>query len=127
MKRNDRYIHKKFISIKIIIIILHCLYIMKGLEKLFYKSELTLVSALFKLETPRHKFDDYLIWVTNLLQIDKPIIFYVDEFIYDLIKEKRPKKYADKTIWIKRKFSDLFFYRHYKTALEKTYIIFVCL
>lgn len=123
MKRNNRNVHQKFISIKIIIIILHILNIIKGFQKIFYKSEITLVSGLFKLETPRHTFDDYLNWVTNLLQINKPIIFYVDEVIYDLIKEKRPKEYADKTIWRKQKFSDLFFYRHYRKALEKTYII----
>ena len=120
--KNVRKFNNKYK--KLIIIFILCFFVCCLLQNKFYtKHEMTLVSALFRVETPRHKFDDYFLWVTNLLQINKPIIFFVDKNISKILKKIRPKQYKKKTIWIELDITDLFFYRHYKKELEKTYII----
>ena len=122
-KRNVRinnYIDKK---IKIILVFLHFFYVLNVIPKNINRDEITLVSALFRMETPRHKFENYIKWVKNLLQINKPFIFYVDKNISSIIKENRPKEYENITIWVELNLSELFFYRHYRKKLEKTYLI----
>ena len=44
-----------------------------GLKE-YPNDEITLVTALFQLATPRHKFEDYFIWLDNLLKINRSIV-----------------------------------------------------
>jgi len=78
---------------------------------------------LFQIETTRHRFSDYLKWVNNLLKINKPIVFFVQPNISDIIKKKRPNKFKNKTIWIERNFSNLYAYKNYLKQFKETYII----
>ena len=87
------------------------------------EDNITLVTALFKLKSNRHRFNEYLIWIENLLQINKPIVFYIEPSLLNTIKEKRPKIYENKTIWIERNFSDLYAYKHDLKKFQETYII----
>ena len=92
-----------------------------GLKE-YPNDEITLVTALFQLATPRHKFEDYFIWLDNLLKINRSIVFFMSKNLSEIIKSKRPTKYENKTIWIEKEFSELYFYR-YKKEFEKTYLI----
>ena len=87
------------------------------------EDNITLVTALFKLKSNRHRFNEYLIWIENLLQINKPIVFFIEPSLLNIIKEKRPKIYENKTIWIERNFSDLYAYKHDLKKFQETYII----
>ena len=58
-----------------------------------------------------------------MLQINKPIIFFIQSNITNIIKDKRPKIYQSKTIWIEKNFSSLYSYKHYLKAFKETYII----
>ena len=87
------------------------------------QDNITLVSTLFKTDTNRHNFEDYYIWIEKLFKINKPIIFFTQSDILEKIKEKRPKIYENKTIWIERNFSDLYSYKNYLFKFNETYII----
>ena len=87
------------------------------------QDNITLVSTLFKTDTNRHNFEDYYIWIEKLFKINKPIIFFTQSDILEKIKEKRPKIYENKTIWIERNFSDLYSYKNYLNKFNETYII----
>ena len=87
------------------------------------QDNITLVTTLYKIKDRRHKFEEYLKWVENLLRINKPIIFFIQPGLLEIIKEKRPKIYENKTIWIERNFSDLYAYKNYLQQFKDTYII----
>jgi len=92
-------------------------------KKIYPKDNITLVTALFKLKTNRHKFNSYFNWIKNLLSINSSIIIFTDNYIYKRIKGKRPKIYNNKTIWIKYDFSNLYSYKHFKKDFIKSYKI----
>lgn len=92
------------------------------LEYKYPSEEITLVTTLYQLPTNRHIFTEYFQWIENLLQINRPIIIYIQKNLSQIIKSKRPKIYENKTIWIENEFSELYFY-NYKKEFEKTYII----
>ena len=88
----------------------------------YVQDDVTLVTTLFKLPTPRHKFSDYIPWIEKLLQVNKPIVFFIQKNLSEMIKPKRPKIYDNKTIWIELDFSELYFNK-YKKEFEQTYLI----
>ena len=93
-----------------------------SLEYKYPTEEITLVTTLYQLPTNRHIFTEYFQWIENLLQINRPIIIYIQKNLSQIIKSKRPKIYENKTIWIENEFSELYFY-NYKKEFEKTYLI----
>lgn len=83
---------------------------------------ITLVTALYQLPTNRHNFSDYFIWIENFLKVNKPIVFYIQKNLSQIIKKKRPKIFSNKTIFIEKNFSKLYFSK-YKKEFEETYKI----
>jgi hypothetical protein len=87
------------------------------------QDDITLVTAFFNVSSPRHKFNEYLIWINNLLQLNISLVFFIDKSISNQIKNKRPKKYEKKTIWIENDLTDLFSYKHFKNDFAKSFLI----
>ena len=83
---------------------------------------ITIVTTLYQIPTNRHKFEEYLVWIENLLSLNKSIVFYIQKNLSHVVKSKRPKIYENKTIWIENEFSDLYFYK-FKKEFEDTYEI----
>ena len=126
IKINKKKIwQKKNILYKLIIIIFCLILFTFSLidNKNFLKDDITLVTCLYQIETNRHNFSDYLIWVDNLLQINKSIIFYVQPNLSNIIKSKRPQIFENKTILIEKNFSSLYSYLHYLKQFKETYFI----
>ena len=48
----------------------------------------------------KHRFSDDNYWISNLLKINRSMIFFLDKSIASKIIYKRPKEYGNKTIWI---------------------------
>ena len=116
---------KNFIACKIFVLVFisFCFFGIKNKRKNFIQDDITLVTCLYQIDTNRHKHEEYLIWVENLLQINRPIIFFIQPNISKIIKEKRPKEYQNKTIWIEKNFCSLYSYKHYLKQFKETYII----
>ena len=76
------------------------------------QDEITLVTCLYQINTNRHKFSDYLEWIDLLLQINKPIVFYIQPNLSEIIKHKRPQVLQKKTIWIEKEFSIVFMHMY---------------
>lgn len=111
----------KLISISIFISYLYTMQ-KKSYKNNYQKEYITIVTTLYQLPTNRHKFEEYLVWIENLLSLNKSIVFYIQKNLSNAIKSKRPKIYENKTIWIEKEFSDLYFYK-YKKEFEETYKI----
>ena len=91
-----------------------------SLESIKYPTDdITIVTALYRIPTPRHRFTEYFDWLDNFLQINRSIVFFLQKNLSEIVKSKRPKIYENKTIWIENEFSDLYFYK-YKKEFEKT-------
>lgn len=109
-----------FLNIELLIIYLLPF---KLIRKKYPQDNITLVTALFKIESNRHYFKEYLNWVNNLLSINSSIVFFIDKEIASQIKYKRPDIYRNKTIWIEEKLSNLYSYKHFKKEFIETYKI----
>jgi FkbM family methyltransferase len=82
----------------------------------------TIISGLFYIGRDKWQYsgfppdvDRYKSWVGNLLKQDINLYFYVDDYYYDFVFEKR-KKYDpnfEKTVLIKISLDDLYFYKKY--------------
>ena len=83
---------------------------------------ITLVSCYFKIKS-KHSLSQYSEWINNFLQINHPLVFFVDDFHYREIINKRPKIYRNKTIWIKTKITDFYSYKKYFNEYNRTYNI----
>ena len=96
--------------------------------KTYPKDEITLVTALFRMKS-KFTIYMYLSWVSNLLLLNRSIVFFVDKKISRIIKKKRPKLYENKTVWIESSIKDFYVYKNYrknfieshKIDLEKSY------
>ena len=116
-----KFLYKSFIILIIICLIFFIYAFLKSNK--FNKDEITLVTCLYQIETNRHNFSDYLKWIDNLLQINKPIVFYTQPNLSNTLKSKRPKMLEKKTIWIEKDFSNLYSYIHYLKQFRETYFI----
>ena len=124
IKQKSRWFNKLLINKIVILIIFTYLFhkiIIKESNQI--KDDITLVSCLYQIETNRHNFSDYLIWVNNVLLINKPLVFYIQPNLSKMIKDKRPKIYKDKTIWIEKEFNNFYSYKHYLKQFKETYFI----
>ena len=83
------------------------------------KEDLTIVTALYKIKS-KHPFDYYLKWVNNFLKINKPIIFFIDPKISDIVKGKRSAKFNNKTKWIELEMKDFYIYKNYLKYFKET-------
>lgn len=86
------------------------------------KSDITLVTALFKIKS-KHPFKKYLNWVENLLLLNCSIIFFVDKDISHSIKNRRPRIYDNKTIWIETSISNFYSYKKFMLNFIESYKI----
>ena len=135
-----------FIYIKIFLLFFNCIFFMNyfveivyfgeynkkkiiiNIDKLFHIKRLltkitdniTLVSCYFKIKS-KHKFSHYSEWISNFLQINHSMVFFVDDSNYKEIIRKRPKIYNNKTIWIKTNITNFYSYRNYFNAFNRTY------
>ena len=118
---QNKYIIKK---IKFIFLLLF-LYFLQNimLSNHYPQDNITLVTAFFNVSSPRHKFNEYLIWINNLLQLNISLVFFIDKSISVQIKYKRPKIYEKKTIWIENDLTDLYSYKHFKKEFSKSFLI----
>lgn len=92
----------------------------RKLNKIVYN--ITLVSAYFKIPS-KHLTSEYDQWISNFLQIDSPMIFFIDNAYYREIIVKRPVKYINKTIWIKINITDFYSYKKYFKEFNQAYKI----
>ena len=76
------------------------------------QDNITLVTGFFRMKS-KHKFNEYLIWVNNLLKINCSLVFFIDKSISQIIKQMRPKIYKNKTIWIETNINDFYSYKHF--------------
>lgn len=84
--------------------------------------DVTIVSAYFKIIS-KHSFSEYSEWISNFLQINRSMVFFIDSLYYQEIISKRPKEYRDKTIWIKTTLTDFYSYKNYFNEFNQTYNI----
>lgn len=87
-----------------------------------YKDDITLITALFKTKS-KYPNEFYLSWVENLLLLNCSIVFFVDKQISNIIRNKRPKLYENKTIWIETSINEFFSYKYFKKNFEESYKI----
>ena len=90
--------------------------------KHYSKDDITLVTALFKIKS-KFSFDKYLLWVENLLLLNHSIVFFVDKNISNIIKNKRPKLYENKTVWIELSIDQFYSYKKFGKNFAESYII----
>ena len=113
------------ISQKIMLILLlisFCFgYFSNILFKHYSKDDITLVTALFKIKS-KFSFDKYLLWVENLLLLNRSIVFFVDKNISNIVKSKRPKLYKNKTLWIELSIDQFYSYKKFSKNFAESYI-----
>ena len=120
---KKRYTLIKFLILNSLLFLLIIIFINHNNHnnlKNFLRDEITLVTCLYQIETKRHKFSEYF---DLLLQINKPIVFYVQPNLSKIIKNKRPQIFKNKTIWIEKEFSSFYSYIHYLKQFQETFLI----
>ena len=95
-------------------------YIHKMLTKII--DNVTLVTGYFNIPS-KHSISEYEKWISYFLQINHPMIFFVDNKYYKKIISKRPIEYKNKTIWIKTDISDFYSYKKFFNEFNMTYEI----
>lgn len=128
IKSMSKHNQNKYKLITKIIKFLFLLFFLSFLQDILFanhypQDDITLVTAFFNVSSPRHKFNEYLIWINNLLQLNIFLVFFIDKSISNQIKYKRPKIYENKTIWIENDLTDLFSYKHFKNDFSKSFLI----
>lgn len=111
------FLIKLFFNILFFILLL---YILKKKNK-FSQNDITLVTALFNIKS-KFKFNKYLSWVENLLQINTSIVFFIDKNISEQVKRKRPQIYENKTIWIEVNIENLFSYKNFFNNFKRAHL-----
>jgi len=90
--------------------------------KTFIQDNITIVTGYQRVKS-KHRISDYNYWLTNLLQINKSMIFFLDKSIAQKIIYKRPKQYLYKTIWILLDISEFYSYKKFFNEFKKSYLI----
>jgi hypothetical protein len=88
----------------------------------FSKDNITIVTGYQRIKS-KHRFSDYNHWITNLLKINKSMIFFIDKSIAYKIIYKRPKEYLNKTIWIPININEFYSYKNFFNEFKKSYLI----
>ena len=83
---------------------------------------MTIVTGYQRIKS-KHRFSDYNNWLSNLLKINKSMIFFIDKSIANKIFFKRPKEYLNKTIWILVSIKEFYSYKNFWNEFKKSYIL----
>lgn len=94
----------------------------KNIKEIYPKDDITIVTALYKINS-KYSFENYLNWVKNLLKINCSLIFFLDKSISNEIKNLRPKKYINKTIFIELEITNFISYKYFFNDFKRTYKI----
>ena len=90
--------------------------------KNLFQDNVTIVTGYQRIKS-KHRYSDYKHWITNLLKINKSMIFFIDRSISYKIIYKRPKKYLNKTIWIPVSINEFYSYKNFFNEFKKSYLI----
>ena len=88
----------------------------------FTQDDVTIVTGYQRVKS-KHRSSDYNHWISNLLKINKSMIFFVDKSIAYKIIYKRPKKYLNKTIWVYVNINEYYSFKNFFTEFKKSYLI----
>ena len=113
--KQTNFVGKKQLKLLIMIffLIIYQFIIQKNQLYSNSKEDITLVTSLFKIKS-KFPFENYLLWVKNLLLLNISIVFFVDKEISEIIKSKRPKIYENKTKWIELTINEFYTYKKFK-------------
>lgn len=112
-------IYFKLLIIFIFIFILFFIFIKNNI---FIQDDITLITSLFKIKS-KYKFDEYIKWSKSFLQINASMVIFLDKSLSKEVKNYRPKKYQNKTIWIETEIKNFFSYKKYINNFNITYNI----
>ena len=89
------------------------------------QDNLTLVTCLFKVGNRHDGYNSgqstiYYKWTKNLLRLDRPIVFFTQPEIIDILKPYRPRRFDSKTVWIGMNISDFYTYKNYYKEIKKS-------
>ena len=88
----------------------------------FTQDNITIVTGYQRIKS-KHRFSLYNDWITNLLKINKSLIFFVDRTIAKKIINKRPKEYLNKTIWILVSIEEFYSYKNFFKEFKQSHLI----
>lgn len=91
-------------------------------NKTLIHDDITIVTGYQRIKS-KHRFSDYNQWLTNLLKINKSMIFFIDKSIAHKIIFKRPKEYLNKTIWIFVSINEFYSYKNFYNDFKSSYLI----
>ena len=91
-------------------------------KKNFTHDDITIVTGYQRIKS-KHRLSDYNFWLTNLLKINKSMVFFLDKSIAPKIIFKRPKEYLNKTIWIFASIKELYSYKNFYNDFKNSYSI----
>ena len=73
----------------------------------------------------KHKSEEYYNWLNNIALLNKSMVFYSNKEFMPTIKELRPKKLYDKTVFIElemeKSYSNKNFYKEFQDALKRDF------
>ena len=88
----------------------------------FIQDDITIVTGYQRIKS-KHRISDYNYWITNLLKINKSMIFFLDKSIAPKIIYKRPKEYINKTIWIFVGINEFYSYKNFFNNFKNSYLV----
>ena len=92
-------------------------------EGIRYESnEITIVSAYYKIKS-KHKPRDYFDWISNFIQINKPLVFFASKKLIPRLKLLRPKELNNKTVFIPVEIEEFYSYKNFYNEFKKSYSI----
>ena len=88
----------------------------------FIYDDITIVTGYQRIKS-KHRFSLYNNWISNLLKINKSMIFFIDKSISKKVIYKRPKEYLNKTIWIFVNIREFYSFKQFFTEFKKSHLI----
>ena len=88
----------------------------------FIQDNITIVTGYQRIKS-KHRFSLYNDWITNLLKINKSLIFFIDKSIAKKVINKRPKEYLNKTIWILVSIGEFYSYKNFFSEFKQSHLI----
>ena len=88
----------------------------------FTNDNITIVTGYQRIKS-KHRFSLYNDWITNLLKINKSLIFFIDKSIAKKVINKRPKEYLNKTIWILVGINEFYSFKNFFNEFKQSHLI----
>lgn len=88
----------------------------------FTQDNITIVTGYQRIKS-KHRFSLYNDWITNLLKINKSLIFFIDKSIAKKMINKRPIEYLNKTIWILVSIGEFYSYKNFFNEFKQSHLI----